>query len=136
MKKLFILMVGIISMMAFNSCSSSDDEELTAVVSIDRVRFDFTQTSVYALPVLGQNDNCDSHTVVYSIDGAEIGRTTTYPYDLTHQFSTQELTSGTHSIKIVFNGQKSSGSLSATASYTIVQNYTVDETGKLTPVTD
>jgi hypothetical protein len=136
MKKLFILMVGIISMMAFNSCSSSDEEELTAIVSVDYVGFTFTQTSLYALPVLGQKDNCDSHTVVYSIDGTEIGRTTTYPYDLTHQFSAQELTPGTHSIKIVFNGQKSSGSLSATASYTLIQNYNIIETGELTPDTD
>lgn len=132
MKKLLALIVGVICLTVVSSC----ENEVEAVVSVDHAEIYFSKTSIYILPVYAENDNCSSRTVVYYIDGEEIGRTSKSPYDITHQFTEGELTVGTHTIKMVFSGQNSSGGVSASVSYTMIVKYAVLEDGNISTDVD
>lgn len=138
MKKLVILLVGIISMITFNSCSKTETR-----VSAN-VQFAFLKTGeLYARPIINDDDNSKKHLFVYYIDENEIGRTSSSPFDITHTLTEEEKTVGTHAIIVEItgtNGSAFTGSLSVTThvgiEYIVYDNGEIKLVTGYTPVTD
>jgi hypothetical protein len=137
MKKLIILLVGIISMITFNSCDTD------AIVSV-KVQFTFTESGeLYGRPVIESDDNCNKHSFVYYIDENKIGSTSSSPYEITHTLTDEEKTEGLHTITVEITGTNGS-SLTMSTSLTVhaYAQYIVYDNGEIklvtgyTPVTD
>jgi hypothetical protein len=131
MKNLILSLVGIISMITFNSCTETD-----ALVDVS-VQFSFLESGeLYALPIINKNDNCKKHSFVYYIDENKIGSSSSSPFDIKHALTEDEKTVGTHTITVEIKGTNGS-SLTVSTSVTTHTwaQYIVYENGEIKLVT-
>lgn len=105
-------------------------KEIEGKCDISSFDFDFTESTIVITPIIGPEDNY-SYTVVYSIDGTEIGRVRKAPYSITHEFSEEEKAVGLHSGEIMFYGKHSEDGIELYIERPFAYTYLVSENGKI-----
>lgn len=125
MKKLTLILFSILSLLMLTNCK----KEIEGKSDIRSFDIDFTESSINITPTIGPEDNY-TYTVVYFIDGREIGRVRKAPYSITHELSEEEKAEGLHQGEIMFYGKHSEDDIELYIERPFAYTYLVSENGK------
>ena len=125
MKRSAYIIFSVLSMLILTNCKT----EIEGNCDIRSFDFDFTESTIVIAPIIGPEDNY-TYTVVYSIDGTEIGRVRKAPYSITHEFSEDEKAEGLHQGEIMFYGKHSEDGVELYIERSFTYTYLVSENGK------
>ena len=125
MKRLTLIIISILCVLMLTNCK----KEIEGKCDIRSFDFDFTESTIVITPIIGPEDNY-SYTVVYSIDGTEIGRVRKAPYSITHELSEDEKAEGLHQGEIMFYGKHSEDGIELYIERPFAYTYLVSENGR------
>lgn len=127
MKTFFSYLVLIFCLFTFTGC---ENEEENIVSSIHGLNFVIEDGILNISPVIGEDDNY-TYTIVYSLDGKELGRLREYPFELKYELQSEDLAIGTHLIFVEFYGKYSGRNFELYSEESLSVRYTILENGEL-----